>query len=142
MTKYSFVFTLLVLPLVLLWFGCVQADNNNVVENDAIANERPPLTGDELARYWGLNCQQIVISTQQWAEKELLLPQPDMEAVNWRGLELCGMIYNVRDTGRYEPCPDYGGALFALKSMRSGETKADLLVITGYLMSCNKNQKI
>jgi hypothetical protein len=139
MTKYSFVFTLLVLPL-LLWFGCVQADNNNVVENDAIANERPPLTGDELAKHWGLNCQQIATTTQGWAEQELLLQRPDMTAVNWRGLELCTMIYNVRDTGRYQPCPDYGRTLLELKSMRSGQTKADPLIITGYLMSCNRNQ--
>ncbi len=136
MTKYSLISIL----LVLFWSSCAQTDSNNVVENDAIANERPPLTGDDLAKYWGLNCQQIATATQGWAEKELLLQQPDMDAVNWRGLELCGVIYSVKDTGRYEPCPDYGGALLELKSMRSGQTKANLLAITGYLMSCNKNQ--
>lgn len=136
MTKYSFVFTL----LVLFWSNCGQTGNNNVVENDAIANERPPLTGGELAKYWGLNCQQIATTTQGWAEQQLLLQRPDMAAVNWRGLELCAMIYNVRDTGRYQPCPDYGRALLELKSMRSGQTKAESLIITGYLMSCNKNE--
>jgi hypothetical protein len=126
--------------LVLFWSSCAQTGNNNVVENDAIANERPPLTGDELAKYWGLNCQQIATTIQGWAEQELLLQRPDMAAVNWRGLELCAVIYSVKDTGRYEPCPDYAGALFELKAMGSGQTKAAPLVITGYLRGCNKNQ--
>tara|TARA_R110000822_G_scaffold159476_13_gene299305 strand:- start:10101 stop:10511 length:411 start_codon:yes stop_codon:yes gene_type:complete len=132
MTKYSLISIL----LVLFWSSCGQADSNNIVENDAIANERPPLTGDVLAKYWGLNCQQIATATQGWAEKELLLQRPDMTAVNWRGLELCAVIYSVRDTGRYEPCPDYGGALLALKSMRSGQTKYDPMATGDYLTGC------
>lgn len=140
MLKFSHISLFLVLPLALFWPSSGQTDNHSVVSNDAVANERPPLTGGDLAKYWGLNCQQIAATTQGWAEKQLLLQQPDMDAVNWRGLELCGMIYNVRDTGRYEPCPDYGGALLALKSMRSGQIKAAPLIITGYLMNCNKSQ--
>ncbi|MEH6468755.1 MAG: hypothetical protein V7725_03990 [Porticoccus sp.] len=136
MTKYS----LISIFLLLFWSGCAQSDNNNVVENDAVSNERPPLTGDDLAKYWGLNCQQIATTTQGWAEKELLLQRPDMDVVNWRGLELCGMIYNVRDTGRYQPCPNYGRALLELKSIRSGKTEADPLTIAGYLTSCDKSK--
>lgn len=133
MTKYSLISIL----LVLFWSSCGQTDSNNVVENDAIANERPPLTGDDLAKYWGLNCQQIATTTQGWAEKELLLQRPDMDAVNWQGMALCAMIYNVRDTGRYQPCPDYGGALLALKSMRSGQTKPDPMITGDYLTGCS-----
>lgn len=140
MKKYSPITLLLVfslvLPFTLLWPSSGQADDNSIVNNDAVANERTPLTGDELAKYWKLDCRQIAVSTQSWAESELLVPRPDMTAVNWRGLELCAVIYSVRDTGRYEPCPDYGGALLALKSMRSGQIKPDPLTTSGYLSGC------
>ena len=133
---------LLVLSPVLVWSSCGQAENNAVVNNDAVANERPPLTGDDLAKYWKLDCQHIAVKTNHWAELELSQQIPDMASVDWRGLELCAVIYNVRNTGRYQPCPDYGKTLLLLKSIRSGESEINTarLTIADYLMQCGKDQ--
>jgi hypothetical protein len=129
---------LLLLPLLVLWMGYGYADSST--NNDAVANERPPLTGDDLAKHWGLNCQQTAFKTESWSQQQLIQARPDMSSVEWRSLELCAVIYNARDTGRYQPCPAYGKALLALKYMASGEIKPDPLVITAYLVSCDKNK--
>lgn len=128
-----------VLSLILFWPHGGQADQ---LANDAVANERPPLTGDELAKYWGLDCQQIASKTERWAQKERFGQSFERSSVDWRGLELCAFIYNVRDTGRYQSCPDYARALLVLKSIftensvSSKDVEPELESIKNYLIDC------
>ncbi len=108
--------------------------------DDGVANERPPLTGDQLAKYWGVDCPQIASTTSDWIEAQLTQNGPDWSGVDWRELELCAVIYNVRESGRYQPCPDYGRTLLALKRLRSGGNESNTDVIGDYLTNCNGRQ--
>ncbi len=137
-----------VLSLILFWPNCGQLDN---LTNDAVANERPPLTGDELAKYWGLDCQLIASETQRWSEKDWTQKERfdtplERSSIDWRGLELCAVIYNVRDTGRYQSCPDYEQALLVLKSIFSAGSASlktiepKLESIKNYLLGCEQRQ--
>lgn len=124
--------------LLLLWLLIVLLPGYSRADNDAVANERPPLTGDQLAQHWRLNCPEIAATAQGWAERELQQQRPNWAALNWRGLELCGVIYNVRDSGRYQPCPNYGEAQAALRASRYGSNRIEPATTADYLTNCKR----
>jgi len=141
---------LLIMPLLLLLFSSVGHASSSSNSNDAVANERPPLTADELAEHWKLDCRKIAAGIiEDWvaiegrAEKAVLSQHPDISDVDLRELQLCAFIYNARDTGRYQPCPNYEKALLALKSMTKGEVKNEAkefpALIGSYLNGCGKD---
>lgn len=135
---------LFVTPLLLLFYSSSGHSSstssiNNRHSNDAIANERPPLTADELAEHWKLDCQKIALVTESWAEKAVLSQHPNVSDVDLRELQLCAFIYNAQDTGRYQPCPNYKKALQVLKDIKEGNVKATPALMGSYLSSCGKD---
>ena len=154
MKKYNLL-VLLIMPLLLLLYssgGYGSSANTSInSSNDAVANERPPLTADELAEHWKLDCQKIAVATaakikEGWTEK-VVLSKSDVSDVGLglglKELQLCAFIYNARTTGRYQPCPNYEKALLAIKNIKTGDVKNKAkefpALIDSYLMSCGKN---
>jgi hypothetical protein len=135
---------LLFMPLLLLFY--VSSGYGSSTSNDAVTNERPPLTADELAEHWNLDCHKIAVETvaiikEGWAKKTMKSEHPDTSGLDLslKELQLCAFIYNAKDTGRYQPCPNYEKALLATKEFAvSHKAKEFPALIESHLTSCGK----
>ena len=151
MKKYNQL-VLLIMPLLLLFYsnsgyGSSASSTNKSTNNDAVTNERPPLTADELAEHWKLDCQKIAVETvtmvkEGWAKNAEMSKHPDVSGldISLKELQLCSFIYNAKNTGRYQPCPNYENALLAIKKVDvSNKGKEFPALIDSYQMSCGKD---
>ena len=151
MKKYNLLVLVFVPLLFLLYsnfgYGSSANSTNKTTNRDGVANERPPLTADQLAEHWKLDCHKIAVEAvavvkESWPETVGMSKHPDVSGldVSLKELQLCAFIYNTKGTGRYQPCPSYEKALLTIKkSAAKNKAKEFPTLIENYLTSCGKD---
>lgn len=91
---------------------------------EGLANERFHSDPKWIEAQWHIDCNAAVANSQQWLGNNRT-DHREWEALPWRDLKLCGLLFNTKDTGRYKPCPDYSGAHDSLMAARSRDEYVD-----------------
>lgn len=118
----------------------VLAATNVYASQDATVNERLPLTGKELEKHWQIDCQEVAATVLTWVAAAKRDKGADIHGIDWHGLQLCAAVYNVKETGRYRPCPDFKNTQRLLERFRSSHKEEDFLSITQFLQGCKNNE--
>lgn len=105
----------------------VSADSG--LANEDTVNERPPATGEQRERHWGVDCAALrrdvlAATADALRQRDTVADEAGRRAAGWiEGLRLCAAIYNVPGDAAALPCPDYAGAARALAD--SGPAQRD-----------------
>jgi|GEM_PF-6814636 hypothetical protein len=108
-------------------------------DNADIVNERPHLSAAELARHWRLDCKKTakkLLETYSGSDnnKTATPPLPSQEITE---IGYCAHIYNVPDSGRFQPCPNYRGAadFFAMPTNITAATPKEIAEKLGHFFN-------
>ena len=81
-------------------------------DDNAVANERPPLSRAALEQHWGVDCTALRARILAWADQ----PRASAAPSDWdQPLQLCAAIHNPPGEQGAPGCPDYAGAAVALR---------------------------